>query len=112
MNENTTILPLDQECERIRCQIKSMIPGEPGEPKEGKAKRLAANIKDAIMYGGEELATKVSELIKAMNIGKVCYFYRAFVLTHKYIVDLDFSAVSQDERDCQRFVSNVPCSAF
>lgn len=112
MNEDTTILPLDQECEKIRCEINSMIPGEPGEPKQGKAKRLAANTKDAIMYGGEELATKVSGLIKAMNIGKVCYFYRAFFLTHKYVVDMDLSAISQDERDCKRLFSNVPCSAF
>lgn len=77
MNEDFTILPLTQNGEKIRCEIKSMIPEGPGESKPGKAERLEPEIKGAIMYGGNELGTKASELIKEMDIGKVCYIYRA-----------------------------------
>ncbi|CAI7596891.1 unnamed protein product [Penicillium manginii] len=87
MNENTTILPLTQNGERIRCEIKSMIPGGPGESRQGKAERLAPDIKGAIMYGGDELATKVSELIKEMKIGKWPWTLAQFPKTKEIVND-------------------------
>lgn len=64
-------IPLSPAAERIRNQIKEMIPetgaGDPGEQKSRKAERLPTEIKGGMMYGGSLLAKRISDLVSELN---------------------------------------------
>lgn len=79
MSGELTPFALTSAAERIRKQIKEMIPGDSDEQKSGKAERLPTEIKGSVVYGGDPLAKRVSELISEMNIGKVCDVVSDFV---------------------------------
>lgn len=78
MSEQYTSFELSSVAERIRKQIKEMLPG-PGaegsdEEQPEKAQKLPNKIKGGVMYGGHILLKRVLELVKEMgsaNIGKV-----------------------------------------
>jgi hypothetical protein len=79
MGEQILPLALTVSAETIRKEIRNMIP-ESEQRKPGKAERLPTSIKGGVMYGGSDLAKKVSELIKEMKIGQVCKLPYAFFL--------------------------------
>lgn len=74
MGEQVSPLALTVSAETIRKEIKDMITEESEQRKPGKAEKLPTPIKGGVMYGGNGLAKKVSELIKEMKIGKVRNF--------------------------------------
>lgn len=91
MSGKLTPIPLSPAAERIRNQIKEMIPetsaGDLGEQKSEKAERLETGSGGGVMYGGNLLAKRISELVNQMDgtdIGKVggC-FQRLRCLTHQ-----------------------------
>lgn len=78
MSEQYTSFALSSVAERIRKQIKEMLPrtGAEGsdEEKPEKAQKLPNKIEGGVMYGGNILLKRVLELVKEMgsaNIGKV-----------------------------------------
>lgn len=78
MSSTLTPIRLPLVAERIRKQIKAMIPeattGDSGEQLSEQAERLPTEIEGGIMYGGSLLAKRISELVRAMgttDIGKV-----------------------------------------
>ena len=111
MDKGILSLPLAVTAEIIRKEIKAIIPKDSEEGKPGKAERLPTRIKGSVMYGGDNLARKVSELIKEMKIGKVRNFTRLFFFAHTNIVDLDYGAFPRSEGNPQR-LPNVSYSAI
>lgn len=78
MSSKHTPIPLSTAAERIRNQIKEMIPEtgakDSGKQDSEKAERLPAEIKGGVMYGGSLLAKRISDLVNEMgptDIGKV-----------------------------------------
>lgn len=71
MSGKLTPIPLSTAAERIRNQIKEMIPetgaGDLGEQKSEKAERLPTEIKGGVMYGGSLLAKKISDLVNELD---------------------------------------------
>ncbi|KAJ5561797.1 hypothetical protein N7535_003741 [Penicillium sp. DV-2018c] len=70
MGEDILSSTLTVPAEKIRNEIKAMIPLDSEEGKTGKAERLPTQIKGGVMYGGDNLAKKVSELMKEMKLGR------------------------------------------
>lgn len=95
MSEDISLLALTASAERVRKQIKEMIPKDSEEQKRGKAERLPAEVKGGVMYGGGALAKKVSELVNEMKIGQVCDVLNGSISSlMENIVDLDCGAIS------------------
>ena len=78
MSEQYTSFELSAVAERIRKQIKDMLPetgaGGSDEEKPDKAQKLPIKIEGGVMYGGNILLKRIIELVKEIgsaNIGKV-----------------------------------------
>lgn len=87
---------LTESAEKIRREIKAMIPEDSEEGNLGKAETPPTTIDDGdVMYGGHNLAKKVSELMKVMEIDKVRNYLHLLFSAHTSIVDLDCGTIPQ-----------------
>lgn len=113
MSGKLTPTLLSPAAERIRNQIKEMIPetsaGDLGEQKSEKAERLETGSGGGVMYGGALLAKRISELVNqlgATDIGKnwkwtVAHFYEATEILNDsskmYLIPLSENLTSTEE---------------
>ncbi|KAF4763391.1 hypothetical protein HAV15_001186 [Penicillium sp. str.  len=125
MSEQYTSFALSSVAERIRKQIKEMLPrtGAEGsdEEKPEKAQKLPNKIEGGVMYGGNILLKRVLELVKEMgsaNIGKdwrwtVAHFYEATEILNDsfqmYLIPLSPNSTSGIvEEGHAAFIRNKP----